>query len=282
MPAETHAAGVASTSPALTIENAIPPDMRAAVEARLVAIERNERVRILLAVESGSRAWGFPSPDSDYDVRFLYLRPLAHYLSVARRRDVIEIAADGSLPLDIGGWDFVKALGLALGSNPVLHEWLRSPIVYRHDGPIVDALLGFVREEYSLQRQALHYIATAERKWWATVAGREHVRPKDYCYVIRPLLATAWVVQNLSVAPMNVDELLAGIDLAAELRVAFADFRRRKQATAEGMVFQRETVLDRWIERELTERRADCLALPARKPDVEWADRLFREALGLE
>ena len=282
MQSESHAAGVVSASLGRTVEDAIPPGMRAAVEARLSAIEGNERVRILLAVESGSRAWGFPSPDSDYDVRFLYLRPLAHYLSVARRRDVIELGTDDSVPLDIGGWDFAKALGLALGSNPVLHEWLRSPIVYRRDGPIIDSLLAFVREEYSLRRQALHYLATAERKWRTTIVGFESVRPKDYCYVIRPLLATAWVAQNLSVAPMNVDELLAGIDLTAELRVAFADFRRRKQMAAEGVEFRRETVLDRWIESELAVRRADCLALPVRKPDVERADRLFREALGIE
>ena len=79
-----------------------------------------------------------------------------------------------------------------------------------------------------------------------------------------------------------MDELLAGIDVAAEFHLAFADFRHRKQSTAEGVVFERETVLDQWIERELTERRADCLALPARKPDVERADRLFRETLCID
>ena len=85
---------------------------------RLEEIERSESVRILLAVESGSRAWGFPSPDSDYDVRFLYARPRDWYLSIDARRDVIECPIEDVL--DINGWDIRKALHLLLKANPVL------------------------------------------------------------------------------------------------------------------------------------------------------------------
>ena len=98
----------------------IDPAFRSRAEAALAAVEQEDGVRILLAIESGSRAWGFPSRDSDYDVRFIFVRPLAAYLSIVPPRDVIErpIGAD----LDLGGWDLRKALGLMVRSNAVVLE----------------------------------------------------------------------------------------------------------------------------------------------------------------
>src|SRR4030095_590913 len=101
------------------------------IRHKLADIERAEDVRILFAVESGSRAWGFPSPDSDYDVRFLYVHKADWYLSIDPRRDVIELPIEGEF--DINGWDLRKALQLLIKSNPVLLEWLRSPVLYRGD-----------------------------------------------------------------------------------------------------------------------------------------------------
>ncbi|MDO9488483.1 MAG: nucleotidyltransferase domain-containing protein, partial [Sphingomonadaceae bacterium] len=104
-------------------------------------LEREHDVTILFAAESGSRAWGFPSPDSDYDVRFVYAHRRDWYLSIEpARRDVIEQAIEADL--DVSGWDLRKALGLALKPNPVLHEWLMSPIVYRQH----DAMAAKLRE----------------------------------------------------------------------------------------------------------------------------------------
>ena len=117
---------------------AIDPEVRRRIGDRLAEIEQRESVRILLAVESGSRAWGFPSPDSDYDVRFLYARPRDWYLAVDSRRDVIECPIENVL--DVNGWDIRKALQLLLKANPVLAEWLNSPIRYREDALVVAAL----------------------------------------------------------------------------------------------------------------------------------------------
>ena len=83
----------------------------------------------MLAVESGSRAWGFASTDSDYDVRFIYIRPRDFYLKLESTRDVIEIPIEGAF--DINGWDLNKTLRLAYKSNPTLFEWSSSPVVYR-------------------------------------------------------------------------------------------------------------------------------------------------------
>lgn len=108
----------------------IDEDVRVEIDRRLDAIESDNGVRILFAIESGSRAWGFPSPDSDFDIRFIYAHEPEWYLSVLEGRDVLETPLD-DLGLDVSGWDLRKTLRLFLKSNPALYEWLVSPIVYR-------------------------------------------------------------------------------------------------------------------------------------------------------
>ena len=103
--------------------------MEALIQEKLHEIEKRENCRILLAVESGSRAWGFASPDSDYDVRFIYVRDKESYLKLNRPRDVIELPINDVL--DINGWDVEKALKLLHKSNPTVFEWCSSPIVYQ-------------------------------------------------------------------------------------------------------------------------------------------------------
>ena len=103
--------------------------MRDRILLQLQQLEKTEGITILHAVESGSRAWGFPSPDSDYDVRFIYVRSCEAYLRLEKRRDVLELPIDEEL--DISGWDLDKALRLLHGSNPTLFEWCQSPIVYK-------------------------------------------------------------------------------------------------------------------------------------------------------
>jgi predicted nucleotidyltransferase len=122
--------------------------MRHKVQRQLNDVERRYGVRVLYACESGSRGWGFASPDSDYDVRFLYVHPLEWYLRVDAPRDVIELPIDDEL--DVCGWEWRKALGLLKGANPTLIEWLDSPVVYRQDDATVQALknssrIGFLR-----------------------------------------------------------------------------------------------------------------------------------------
>jgi predicted nucleotidyltransferase len=103
-------------------------NVRERIENELAAIEQAEGVRGIYAVESGSRAWGFPSRDSDYDVRFLYVRPVDAYLSIVPVRDVIEYPISDAL--DLNGWDFPKALSLFRKSNPSILERLHSSIIY--------------------------------------------------------------------------------------------------------------------------------------------------------
>ena len=164
--------------------------MDAHIIQNLSDIEHAENVRIFFACESGSRAWGFPSADSDYDVRFLYIRPVEWYLSILEDRDVIEKPISGDL--DINGWDLKKALGLFRKSNPPLMEWLGSPIVYRETGTIAQRMRDLAPTFYSPISSTYHYLQMARRNFREYLHG-EQVWVKKYFYVLRPLFAVQWL-----------------------------------------------------------------------------------------
>src|SRR4030065_2466253 len=133
--------------------------MEETIRAHLGQIEADENVKVVYACESGSRAWGFPSADSDYDVRFLYVRPVEWYLSIDEKRDVIErLVSEG---LDINGWDLKKALGLFRKSNPPLLEWLGSPIVYLEKYSGAAKMRQRAPEYYSPTAYLYHYLHMA-------------------------------------------------------------------------------------------------------------------------
>lgn len=178
--------------------------MRDIIEQRLNDIEQTENVIILLAVESGSRAWGFASPDSDYDVRFLYVRSKEFYLRLDKKRDVIEYMLNDVL--DINGWDFDKTLRLLRTSNPTLFEWLLSPIVYRKH-PFTDELKA-ISNQYFLEKSGLyHYLNMAEGNYRGYLKG-ETVKLKKYFYVLRPLLACRHILSKKTPPPMLFEELM--------------------------------------------------------------------------
>jgi predicted nucleotidyltransferase len=168
----------------------VEPAMRAQIMEELAAIEARHEVTVLFACESGSRGWGFASPDSDYDVRFIYVNRLPWYLTVTPRRDVIELPISGEL--DINGWDLRKALGLMRESNPTLLEWLRSPIVYREDAQAMPRFRALSEAVFSNARGWHHYASMAKKNFREHLQA-ETVRYKKYLYVLRPLLAARWI-----------------------------------------------------------------------------------------
>ncbi len=178
--------------------------MKEIILEKLKEIEAREDVKILHCVESGSRAWGFASPDSDYDVRFIYVRPIEYYLRLDRTRDVIEWQLDDTL--DINGWDIRKALILMHKSNPTLFEWNASPIVYK----TTDAWKKFscLVNKYFVSKAGLyHYLNTAKSNYREYLEG-DTVRYKKYFYVLRPLLACKWILQEGTPPPMEFSILM--------------------------------------------------------------------------
>ena len=171
---------------------------------KLNEIEKKENVRILLAVESGSRVWGFASPDSDYDVRFIYVRPREDYLRLEKVRDVIELPIEGEL--DINGWDLDKTLRLLRASNPTLFEWFSSPIVYRETA-FAQEFRSIMQRYFSSKRGLSHYLSMASSNYREYLKG-DTVKAKKYFYVLRPVLACRWILDKGTPPPMLFSELM--------------------------------------------------------------------------
>lgn len=224
----------------------VNPDMHDHILGILADVEREQGVRVLFAAESGSRAWGFASPDSDHDVRFIYAHPAAWYLRLVPDRDVIERPLDARL-LDLSGWDLRKALQLLLKSNPTLYEWLRSPMVYRDDGVFAPAARDLYERHASLRAMAHHYASMARGSWRTHVQGREAVVRKKYFYVVRPLLCLRWLADHQGPPPMALWDVAAGVPVPAGVRSAIQDLIAFKQRSGETGTGPRLGVLDAWI-----------------------------------
>lgn len=260
----------------------IDAGIRAHIESWMADVAREERVRILYAAESGSRAWGFGSPDSDYDVRFIYVHERNWYVGLEDERDVIERPLDARL-VDLAGWDVRKALRLLLRSNPALYEWLVSPIVYVDDGVLRPAIRQLFERHASQKALAYHYWSIARGQWRREIEGRTEVKLKKYFYVVRPLLSLAWVVEKGTPPPMQIGDLLATASMPSEVRSAIAALIGQKRETPEIGLGPRIAPLDDWASSQLSALSPDGLALssqPARDGRAA-ADALYRRVIGM-
>lgn len=222
--------------------------MRELILEKLGEIEKKENIKILHCVESGSRAWGFASPDSDYDVRFVYVRPRDFYLRLDKTRDVIEWQLDDEL--DINGWDIRKMLSLLHKSNPTVFEWNISPIVYKttKEWQTVSPVIN----RFFVARSGLyHYLSTAKSNYHKYLGG-ESLKYKKYFYMLRPLLACRWILGEGTPPPMLFRTLMDKY-LDAELKPdveRLLDIKMNTPEIGEGKGFPR---INEYITRSIAE-----------------------------
>lgn len=203
-------------------------DVHQQILEELKRIEKEEDVRILYACESGSRAWGFPSKDSDYDVRFIYIRPVDWYLSIFEKRDVIERPISDML--DINGWDLKKALNLFRKFNPPLLEWLQSPIPYAENFSIAEQIRQISPLTFSSKSCMHHYLHMAQGNYREYLQG-DQVKIKKYFYVLRPILACEWIEQNNTMPPIEFQVLVDSlVPEGSQLMAAIQELLARKIA----------------------------------------------------
>lgn len=237
--------------------------MREVILKELQKIEEKENVKIIMAIESGSRAWGFASPDSDYDVRFIYIRNPESYLKLEGIRDVIEWKLDDTL--DINGWDLKKALQLLHKSNPTVFEWCASPIVYLEREEFSD-LMKLLPQYFSVKKSLFHYWHMAETNYREYLKGSE-VRVKKYFYVLRPLLAAKWILDNQSAPPMLFDELVEA-ELEDELRPELDKLLALKKCMPEMGMAPKIQIFNDYIERTMPEIKGIATGIEDKR--VEW------------
>lgn len=189
--------------------------MEKIIQAQLRDIEEKNDVKILYAVESGSRGWGFESKDSDFDVRFIYVHSIEWYLSVFEGSDIIEIPVDEVL--DVNGWDLRKALRLMYKSNAPLLEWLSSPIIYKQNQEFANELRHVAGKYFSPIAVTYHYINLA-KKSFDGLEGMDKIKLKKLFYVIRPILSCMWIEKFNAIPPMNLQAMMEDIEMDNKIR----------------------------------------------------------------
>jgi predicted nucleotidyltransferase len=253
----------------------VSESMRATIMRALRDIESREDVAVLYACESGSRGFGFASPDSGYDVRYVYVRRLARYLTLEPARDVIEQPPGGELGID--GWDLRKALQLLRDSDPTLLEWLRSPIVYACNETFTTRLRAAAERAFSPVRGYHHYVSMARKNLRQHLTGTE-IRHKTYLVVLRPLLAARWIREQRGVPPMRFAELAeATLDDPAVITEINALLALTMRA-GEAATGPRRPFLHDFIERELEAAQASVI-VESHRVDSRELDSLLCDAV---
>lgn len=243
--------------------------MREVILEELRKIEEKENVKIIMAIESGSRAWGFASPDSDYDVRFIYVRRPESYLKLEGIRDVIEWKLDDTL--DINGWDLKKTLQLLYKSNPTVFEWCASPIIYMEREVFAD-LKRVLPHYFSVKKSLFHYLHMAQTNY-RDLKGTE-VRGKTYFYVLRPLLAAKWILDKKSAPPMLFDELVEA-ELEDELKPELDKLLKLKKCMPEIGMIPKIQIFNDYIEKNLQEIKEIAAEIEEKRVDWEMLNALF-------
>jgi uncharacterized protein len=216
-------------------------DMEKLIQEKLREVEQQYGVRILRACETGSRAWGFPSPDSDYDVRFIYCHPRDWYLSIDEHRDTIEYL-DGEL--DLVGWELRKALKLLRRSNMAIFERLQSPIIYRHQTGFREQLSQLAPDYFSCQAGLHHYLGMAFN-YYRSCAPAAEVKLKSYFYLLRTTLASLWIVEKKTIPPLQFRELLPLVQQETILH-KIQELLDLKAKVSEGYLHPKETQLEEY------------------------------------
>jgi predicted nucleotidyltransferase len=255
-----------------------PPETVAAIDTRLAAIRDAHAVAIPLAIESGSRAWGFPSPDSDFDARFIFVRPVADYLTPWQRRDVIETPIEGEF--DVNGWELGKALKLLLKGNAVVIEWLTSPITYSADAAFRAGLLELASRHADRGLIGRHYLHLGERQRRVYFADGKRIRLKKIFYALRPAAALRWLraYSDRAVAPMHFPTLMNQCDPPAEVAAIVTDLIARKAVSRELGAADLPAPIAAFIDAEFDAARA-LFERPAAPPSAEAiaeAEHFFR------
>jgi len=251
--------------------------LRDKILAEIKKIEEQYEVKICLAVESGSRAWGFPSKDSDYDVRFIYVHKKDWYLSIDQKRDVIELPINDLL--DINGWEVTKALRLFRKSNPPLMEWLHSGIVYYQAFSLVDQMKTIQNQVFLPQSALYHYLNMAKGNFRDYLRNDE-VKIKKYFYVLRPVLACVWIERFNTVPPIAFQTLVEELLEEGQLKQDILTLLERKISGDELNLEPKVTVINDFLEKEII--RLEEYTKTVKVPKVDMTpilDDLFRTIL---
>ncbi|MCK4670131.1 MAG: nucleotidyltransferase domain-containing protein [Nanoarchaeota archaeon] len=230
-------------------------------------IEKEKKVKILFAVENGSRAWRMESEDSDYDVRFVYYHPLEKYISLSQPKDVIEKFYDEKGKphpakgcfIDIVGFDVIKYLKLLINSNPTAIEWLKSDIVYH--GKQTKVFQEFAFNHFKKISLFYHYQSLSRQNYQKYIKSKAHVSYKKYLYALRGLVNATYVQKTGKVPPIDfADTVKKAKFLPKTIRDRILKIIELKKSGREKQIIDNIPMLDKYIGSFL---KKECKEVPA-------------------
>jgi predicted nucleotidyltransferase len=255
----------------------IAPEMKQQIEEELNRISKEQNINILYACESGSRAWGFASPDSDYDVRIIYIHNLKHYLSILPKKDNLDYFLENDL--DVNGWDLKKFLHLLLKSNATPFEWLQSPIVYSVDPDFKAAVWNLAQQYFQPRATMHHYLGLAQNAFRKGIVTEFEINIKKYFYVLRPLFAAMWIADRKTIAPMNFAELFPVLDPHPKIKEMVLELWQQKLNASEGDTVKLLPEIVDFIEQQAERCFEIADATEKTEHDVGALDAFFRSVL---
>lgn len=244
------------------------------IKNKLKEIEQARQVKILYACETGSRAWGFPSPDSDYDVRMIYKHQQDWYLSLSDKKDTIEMMLDNG-ELDISGWDIKKCLKLMWKSSAGLQEWLQSPIVYQEEQQVATLLKDYAERCFSPITTMHHYLGMAKNSF-ADVEGKQDIKLKKLFYALLATLACKWLLEKDGIPPILFMQMVNELDFDEALKAKIVALIELKATKLESYIHPAEPDLNHFISTELQIAAQAFPNLPGRKQKDVDLDTLFK------
>lgn len=251
--------------------------MKEKIKNYLKEIENNYNIKILYACETGSRAWGFPSPDSDYDIRMIYIHPKDWYLSLWEEKDTIEMMLNDN-EIDITGWDLRKSLRLLLKSNPPLLERIQSPIIYRCDEPFLSEIILIAKTFYSKIATIHHYLNMA-KKCLYEIDNIETYKLKKFFYALRSAIACKWILDRDELPPICFLEMLEKLNISQTLKTRIAELIELKSNENESYMHCGENELIFLIKEIIMVSEDNAQSLPTGKGDFKELNDFFRNAI---
>jgi len=245
--------------------------MKQLIKDKLTEIETTNNIKILYACESGSRAWGFPSPNSDYDVRFIYVHDLDWYLSLWDKKDTIDLPINDDL--DIGGWEIKKVLKLLGKSNPPLLEWLQSPIVYQADTGFLKDIRK-LSQEYFSPIAVMHHYLSMSKKYFDACQEKDEVKLKKYFYALRTAIAGSWVREKGTIPPIELPDMFEIVP--EEVKTKIQELIEIKSGQKEDYLHNREPLIDVFLNENIRLNEAVANDLPSAKGNVEKLNTFYR------
>ena len=247
--------------------------MNKKIKHYLSELEKEKNIKILLACETGSRAWGFPSPDSDYDIRIIYRHEKDWYLSLNDKKDSITRMYENN-DIDITGWDLRKCMNLLMKSNPALLERIQSHIIYQADEEFLSEFKSIAQTAYSRIATLYHYLSMA-KKLFADIKDEDQYKLKKFFYVLRSTVACIWILEKDEMPPIDFHKMLAGLNLANDLVTRINELIKLKATISESYLHTGEPELFSFIEHHIVQSSRKSKELPSSKFDINLFNGFF-------